>query len=370
MVAERFGQVMPLGWGWGLRMSSPSESFGRLNRLTGQVCRLYLTVHPWEIDPAFRRGCVYPPGFALHTISGCQGSAQRLTEILRRGDFGALSDLDAVRAPRPTRIGRALRRTLFESFMARPFPAGSLLLLGAGAVCDRGALRWAGACRRLPRLAVQEQASAPVAAELAQGTACPSPCWRGWPRTSRPTSGCSTRGRRCPRRKTPVWLAVKGQRPWRVWTPGERCCRRPVPSWRRDRCRRNRPRRAGRSGSQRLPCVLPPRRSGRREKGSDCRRRCPPRPFGRTLYRGARALPGPAGLPGTADLASATAALQRWIPARRSRSSTWMPGMSGGGASTPDRLRAAVARHGSLLHALEAVAVAAVRARRLAPSAR
>ena len=51
LVADRFGQVMPIGWGWGLRMSSP----GRVLRTIAAVNRAdqpaILMVHPWELDP-------------------------------------------------------------------------------------------------------------------------------------------------------------------------------------------------------------------------------------------------------------------------------------------------------------------------------
>jgi polysaccharide deacetylase family protein (PEP-CTERM system associated) len=100
LVADRLGQVMPLGWGWGLRMSSPSRvlrSIEGSNRL-GVPC--VLTVHPWEIDPD-------PPRVRLSArlrfahYFRLSGFRRRLSEILRHGDFGALSDLEAVRSPLP-----------------------------------------------------------------------------------------------------------------------------------------------------------------------------------------------------------------------------------------------------------------------------
>ena len=50
-VADRFGQVMPLGWGWGLRMSSPQRVLRAVGQLNESGRPAVLTLHPWEIDP-------------------------------------------------------------------------------------------------------------------------------------------------------------------------------------------------------------------------------------------------------------------------------------------------------------------------------
>lgn len=96
LVADRFGQVMPLGWGWGLRMSSPSRVLRSIEKANGADRASVLTVHPWEIDPDPPR--VNLPlrlRFAHYFRLG--GFRTRLSAILREGDFGALSDLDTVR---------------------------------------------------------------------------------------------------------------------------------------------------------------------------------------------------------------------------------------------------------------------------------
>lgn len=51
LVADRFGQVMPIGWGWGLRMSSPRRVLGAIADANAAGRPAVLTVHPWELDP-------------------------------------------------------------------------------------------------------------------------------------------------------------------------------------------------------------------------------------------------------------------------------------------------------------------------------
>ena len=50
LVADRFGQVMPLGWGWGLRMSSPRRVLQAVEAENHQGRPAVFTLHPWEID--------------------------------------------------------------------------------------------------------------------------------------------------------------------------------------------------------------------------------------------------------------------------------------------------------------------------------
>ena len=51
LVADRFGQTMPMGWGWGLRMSSPDRVRRTIDRMNATGAPAVLMVHPWEIDP-------------------------------------------------------------------------------------------------------------------------------------------------------------------------------------------------------------------------------------------------------------------------------------------------------------------------------
>ena len=89
LVADRFGQVMPLGWGWGLRMSSPRRVLDAIERLNHRGQPAVLTVHPWEIDREPPR--VRMPArlhFAHYFRMG--GFADRLRTILSGGSFGPI----------------------------------------------------------------------------------------------------------------------------------------------------------------------------------------------------------------------------------------------------------------------------------------
>ncbi len=89
LVADRFGQVMPLGWGWGLRMSSPRRVLEAIERVNRRGQPAVLTVHPWEIDPDPPR--VRLPArlhFAHYFRIG--GFADRLRAILSGGHFGPI----------------------------------------------------------------------------------------------------------------------------------------------------------------------------------------------------------------------------------------------------------------------------------------
>ncbi len=51
LVADRFGQAIPMGWGWGLRMSTPRRVLEEIERTNQAGAPAVLTIHPWEIDP-------------------------------------------------------------------------------------------------------------------------------------------------------------------------------------------------------------------------------------------------------------------------------------------------------------------------------
>jgi peptidoglycan-N-acetylglucosamine deacetylase len=101
LVTDRFGQVMPLGWGWGLRMSSPRRLLRAIGRLNDAGQPAVLTIHPWELD-------INPPRVALplalrfahyFRLTGFRG---RLEQILQGAPFGPLSTLmPAATAPPP-----------------------------------------------------------------------------------------------------------------------------------------------------------------------------------------------------------------------------------------------------------------------------
>ena len=96
LVVDRFGQVMPLGWGWGLRMSSPSRVLKSIEQTNAADRPSILTVHPWEIDPDPPR-VKLPVRLRFAHYFRLEGFRARLSTILRDGDFGALGDLQCVR---------------------------------------------------------------------------------------------------------------------------------------------------------------------------------------------------------------------------------------------------------------------------------
>lgn len=93
-VTDRFGHVMPIGWGWGLRMSSPTRVLRTIDAANRSGVPAVLTVHPWEIDPAPPR-VTLPPRLRFAHYFRLGGFRERLRGVLRGGDFGALSDLAA-----------------------------------------------------------------------------------------------------------------------------------------------------------------------------------------------------------------------------------------------------------------------------------
>ena len=92
-VADRFGQVMPLGWGWGLRMSSPRRVVTAIAAANAAGVPAVLTVHPWEIDSDPPRVALPPRLWFAHYFR-LDGFEQRLSEIVRRVPF---TTLDAMR---------------------------------------------------------------------------------------------------------------------------------------------------------------------------------------------------------------------------------------------------------------------------------
>lgn len=89
LVADRFGQVMPLGWGWGLRMSAPAAVLAGIARANEAGRPAVLTIHPWEIDPEPPRVSLPAPlRFAHYFRLG--GFRERLRRVLTGGAFDSL----------------------------------------------------------------------------------------------------------------------------------------------------------------------------------------------------------------------------------------------------------------------------------------
>lgn len=89
LVADRFGQVMPMGWGWGLRMSSPRRVLRTIDAMNRFGHPAVLTVHPWELDPNPPRVRL-PARLRFAHYFRLNGFQDRLRIILKSGSFGPI----------------------------------------------------------------------------------------------------------------------------------------------------------------------------------------------------------------------------------------------------------------------------------------
>jgi polysaccharide deacetylase family protein (PEP-CTERM system associated) len=97
LVTDRFGAVMPFGWGWGLRMSSPVRVLRTLDTLNRSGRSTVLTIHPWELDidpPRVR----LPAGLRFAHYFRLGGFRERLSAILTGTSFGPITALASVAA--------------------------------------------------------------------------------------------------------------------------------------------------------------------------------------------------------------------------------------------------------------------------------
>jgi polysaccharide deacetylase family protein (PEP-CTERM system associated) len=94
LVADRFGQVMPLGWGWGLRFSSPARVLAGIERANAAGRPGVLMVHPWELDPEPPRVRL-PVTLAFAHYFRLSGFRERLRTVLHGARFGAIEDFAA-----------------------------------------------------------------------------------------------------------------------------------------------------------------------------------------------------------------------------------------------------------------------------------
>ncbi len=92
LVVDRFGQVMPLGWGWGLRMSSPRRVLRRIEEVNRAGSPAVLAVHPWEfdVDPPKVR---LPASLHFAHYFRLGGFRERLRSILAGARFGPITSL-------------------------------------------------------------------------------------------------------------------------------------------------------------------------------------------------------------------------------------------------------------------------------------
>ena len=101
LVADRFGQVMPMGWGWGLRMSAPARVLRTIDLVNRAGMPAVLTVHPWELDddpPKVR----LPLRLWFAHYFRLNGFRRRLRDVLAGASFAPLRDvLQEAGAPVP-----------------------------------------------------------------------------------------------------------------------------------------------------------------------------------------------------------------------------------------------------------------------------
>jgi peptidoglycan-N-acetylglucosamine deacetylase len=91
-VTRRFGQLMPFGGGWGLRMSSPTRILAAIARQNAAGVPVTLWLHPWELDPDPPRVRL-PPGKHFAHYFRLDGLAGRLEQVLRGASFGTMSQM-------------------------------------------------------------------------------------------------------------------------------------------------------------------------------------------------------------------------------------------------------------------------------------
>jgi len=95
LVADRFRHVMPMGWGWGLRMSSPRRVLRTIDAANRGGLPAVLTIHPWELDPHPPR-VTLPARLQFAHYFRLSGFARRLAEVLRHASFGRISDMTPI----------------------------------------------------------------------------------------------------------------------------------------------------------------------------------------------------------------------------------------------------------------------------------
>jgi peptidoglycan-N-acetylglucosamine deacetylase len=92
LVSDRYGHVFPIGWGWGLRMTSPMRVLLTIEHMNQQGIPAVIMVHPWELDPDPPR--VRLPARLHFAHYFClRGFAARLREVLSGASFGPIGRL-------------------------------------------------------------------------------------------------------------------------------------------------------------------------------------------------------------------------------------------------------------------------------------
>jgi polysaccharide deacetylase family protein (PEP-CTERM system associated) len=97
-VVRRFGQHIPFGGGWGLRMSRPAQVTRAVEARNRRGQSTVFWVHPWEVDDDPPRVRLSWPLWMAHYFC-LTGFGGRLAEILADTMVGPLGELDRVSAP-------------------------------------------------------------------------------------------------------------------------------------------------------------------------------------------------------------------------------------------------------------------------------
>jgi polysaccharide deacetylase family protein (PEP-CTERM system associated) len=92
LVDRRFGQNMPLGLGWGLRMTAPGRVIRVIEDRNTRGIPVALAVHPWEIDPDPPR-VKLPPAKSFAHYFRLGGFRGRLERILRGAAFAPMGEV-------------------------------------------------------------------------------------------------------------------------------------------------------------------------------------------------------------------------------------------------------------------------------------
>ena len=92
LVARRMGQNIPLGGGWGLRMSSPRTVCREIEKRNRFNVPVALFVHPWEIDHRPPRSSL-PLRLRFGHYFKLGGFRERLDEILAGAEFVPMGEV-------------------------------------------------------------------------------------------------------------------------------------------------------------------------------------------------------------------------------------------------------------------------------------
>jgi polysaccharide deacetylase family protein (PEP-CTERM system associated) len=92
LVERRFGQNVPLGVGWGLRMANPARVIKIIFDRNQRGIPVTLVVHPWELDPDPPR-VKLPLDKRFAHYFRLEGFRERLKDVIRETAFAPMGEL-------------------------------------------------------------------------------------------------------------------------------------------------------------------------------------------------------------------------------------------------------------------------------------